>query len=450
MGKTSKKRPAGDAASPPKKSKLDSAFEAKANQRAMPKIVNKLKRAEIYAKWLKDKKLLKKAVKEAKRETKKSKPKSNEGGAEEFDNSEETKAKAPKTLDNTRETELTLVTPDDTEVLADEEDDEFAPYFSGVIKPKIIITTRPRPSAELFQFIQSLLTLIPNSYYWPRRDYELKDITEYARNKEFSHLMVLSEKAKVCNGVVVSHLGVPARSSGIWKGDGQSNAPDDWPEDDEEMDDEMDDDEIDEMEEGEGDEMKEGSRKDDEEEEEEAFDDHADDAVNDINDEEEEEEEEDTGPRHIPTDEHTLPGPTAFFKINNIVLPKKIKNHGAATGHIPELILNNFTTRLGHRAGRFFGSLFPHNPEFKGRQVVTFHNQRDYVFVRHHRYVFKPGTTKADKEKNRTRAKLQELGPRFSLKMRWLLSGGFDTKFGEYEWFHKRKEQDTSRRKFHM
>ncbi|GMH88068.1 hypothetical protein TL16_g11049, partial [Triparma laevis f. inornata] len=294
-----------------------------------------------------------------KRETKKSKPKSNEGGAEEFDNSEETKAKAPKTLDNTRETELTLVTPDDTEVLADEEDDEFAPYFSGVIKPKIIITTRPRPSAELFQFIQSLLTLIPNSYYWPRRDYELKDITEYARNKEFSHLMVLSEKAKVCNGVVVSHLG-------------------------------------------------------------------------------------------IPTDEHTLPGPTAFFKINNIVLPKKIKNHGAATGHIPELILNNFTTRLGHRAGRFFGSLFPHNPEFKGRQVVTFHNQRDYVFVRHHRYVFKPGTTKADKEKNRTRAKLQELGPRFSLKMRWLLSGGFDTKFGEYEWFHKRKEQDTSRRKFHM
>ncbi|GMH60165.1 hypothetical protein TrST_g8377 [Triparma strigata] len=455
MGKSSKKRPAssqGSSSAPAesKKSKLDSAFEAKASQRPMPKIVNKLKRAEIYAKWLKDKKLLKKAVRDAKKESKKSKAKSGDGDvdeAEEFENSEES-SKKPKTLENTRESELTLVTPSDTEVLADEEDDEFAPYFSGVIKPKIIVTTRPRPSAELFQFIQSLLTLIPNSYYWPRRDYELKGITEYARNKEFSHLMVLSEKAKVCNGVVVSHLGVPSRSSGIWKGDGQADAEEDWPEDE----DEDEDGEMDEMEgiEGEGD-GGEGNGneagEEEEEDEDEDFDDHAD------NDEEEkltEEAEEDSGPRHIPTDKHVLPGPTAFFKINNIVLPKKIANHGAATGHIPELILNNFTTRLGHRAGRFFGSLFPHSPEFKGRQVVTFHNQRDYVFVRHHRYVFKPGTTKADKEKNRTRAELQELGPRFSLRMRWMLSGGFDTKFGEYEWFHKRKEQDTSRRKFHL
>jgi ribosome production factor 1 len=62
-------------------------------------------------------------------------------------------------------------------------DDEFSPYFSCVIKPKIIITTRPRPSAELFHFISALLTLIPNSYYYPRRDYELKEITEYSRNK---------------------------------------------------------------------------------------------------------------------------------------------------------------------------------------------------------------------------------------------------------------------------
>jgi hypothetical protein len=48
------------------------------------------------------------------------------------------------------------------------------------------------------------------------------------------------------------------------------------------------------------------------------------------------------------------------------------------------------------------------------------------------------------------KARLQELGPRFTLKMRWLQDGMFDTKFGEYEWFHKRKEMDVTRRTFHL
>ena len=63
-------------------------------------------------------------------------------------------------------------------------------------------------------------------------------------------------------------------------------------------------------------------------------------------------------------------------------------NHGRATSHFPELILNNFSTRLGHRVGRMFASVFPQKPEFQGRRVVTFHNQRDFIFFRHHRYIF--------------------------------------------------------------
>jgi ribosome production factor 1 len=72
-------------------------------------------------------------------------------------------------------------------------------------------------------------------------------------------------------------------------------------------------------------------------------------------------------------------------QVSNYRPSKDIPNHGKPTSHIPELILNNFNTRLGRRVGRFMGSLFPHQPEFEGRQVVTFHNQRDYIFVRHHR-----------------------------------------------------------------
>ena len=53
-------------------------------------------------------------------------------------------------------------------------------------------------------------------------------------------------------------------------------------------------------------------------------------------------------------------GPTAYFKVSNFQAGSKIPGHGKPTSHIPELIFNNFSTRLGRRVGRFMGSLFPH------------------------------------------------------------------------------------------
>lgn len=138
---------------------------------------------------------------------------------------------------------------------------------------------------------------------------------------------------------------------------------------------------------------------------------------------------------------HLPDGPTAHFKMSSVRLRKEIKRKGKTpTEHQPEIILNNFSTRLGHSIGRMFASLFPHDPQFVGRQVATFHNQRDYIFFRFHRYLFK----------NEKRVAIQELGPRFTLKLRSLQKGTFDSKFGEYEWIHKRREMDTSRRKFHL
>jgi ribosome production factor 1 len=52
-----------------------------------------------------------------------------------------------------------------------------------------------------------------------------------------------------------------------------------------------------------------------------------------------------------------------------------------------ELILNRFDTRLGRRMSRFFGSMFPPVPDLRGRRIITFHNQRDFIFVRQHRYM---------------------------------------------------------------
>jgi len=137
---------------------------------------------------------------------------------------------------------------------------------------------------------------------------------------------------------------------------------------------------------------------------------------------------------------HLPDGPTAHFKLTSIRKIKNIKNHGRTSSHKPEVILNNFNTRLGHSVGRCLAALLPYDPDFEGRRVITFHNQRDFIFFRHHRYIFK----------NEKKTGLQELGPRFTLKLRSLQKGTFNSKFGEYEWIHKRKEMDSSRRKFHL
>ncbi|XP_017878222.1 probable ribosome production factor 1 [Ceratina calcarata] len=141
---------------------------------------------------------------------------------------------------------------------------------------------------------------------------------------------------------------------------------------------------------------------------------------------------------------HLPDGPTAYFKLSNVKITTELKrSHKEITTHRPEVILNNFTTRLGYTIGRMLGALFHYQPEFKGRRVVTFHNQRDYIFFRHHRYQF-------DSERGKPR--LRELGPRFTLKLKSLQQGTFDSKYGEYEWIiqGKRHDMETSRRKFFL
>jgi len=295
-------------------------------------IKNKLKRSTIYAKYKVQKKKLKNKLRtERKKE------------AEALGDKAPPK-QVPRTIENSKEISETIVIADDEEVFGDEKDDEFANYYSNQQRPKIMITTRPKCSKKLFHFIGDLMQMIPNAFYYPRGGYTIEQIALFASNKKFTHLIVLAEKSKICNGLLISHLPI---------------------------------------------------------------------------------------------------GPTAFYRLSSYTPGDKIPGHGRSTSHIPELILNNFASRLGRRTGRFLGSLFPHQPEFDGRQVVTFHNQRDFIFVRHHRYIYR-------KEQDKTRARLQELGPRFTLKLKWLQEGSFNTKFGEYEWIQKRKITDYNKKRHFM
>uniref|UniRef100_A0A914C2Z7 Brix domain-containing protein n=1 Tax=Acrobeloides nanus TaxID=290746 RepID=A0A914C2Z7_9BILA len=248
----------------------------------------------------------------------------------------------PRTIENTREPDDTMVQFDDEEVMHDEAYDEFASYFNREVQPKVLLTTSPKAKVNTWKFCFELKKCIPTAELFSRKDVPIKKIIKQAKEKGFTDIVIVHEDRKKPNGIVISHL----------------------PE-----------------------------------------------------------------------------GPTAYFKINSLKYSKEIKGVGESTSHNPEVILNNFNTRLGHTIARMLVSLFPQNPEFRGRRAVTFHNQRDYIFFRHHRYEFK---------REGEKAALHELGPRFTLRLKWLQKGTFNTREGEYEWVLKRHEMETSRRRFFL
>lgn len=232
-----------------------------------------------------------------------------------------------------------IVLEDNKEVKIDEAIDEFAKHFSGEIEPKVILTTKKKPSSKLTEFCQEFIGVIPNLEFYERRDFLIKDIIEYAKNRGYTDLLVFNERNREPEGLWIIHL------------------PD---------------------------------------------------------------------------------GPTAHFKVSSTWKRKEIPNHGNPTGYNPELILKNFDARLGQRVARMFMALFPQKPEFRGRCVVTFKNQRDFIFFRHHRYIFKNEGQKIA---------LQEVGPRMTLKLRSLQEGAFEVKNSKFEFLYHANMQ-VSRKKF--
>ncbi|KAH9367143.1 hypothetical protein HPB48_011001 [Haemaphysalis longicornis] len=231
----------------------------------------------------------------------------------------------PRTIENTREPDDTMVQPDDEEVQLDEAMDEMAAYFRKEYVPKLLITTSDNPHTRTIKFCRELKQSIPNAEFRWRNRSRVKKTVEQAIQRGYSDIAVINEDCRHPNGLLLTHL------------------PD---------------------------------------------------------------------------------GPTAYFRISNVKFCKDIKGRALYSAHRPEVILNNFNTRLGHSVGRMLAALFHYDPEFRGRRVVTFHNQRDYIFFRHHRYEFR----------NAEKVSIQEIGPRFTLRLKSLQKGTFDSKFGEYEW----------------
>ncbi len=128
--------------------------------------------------------------------------------------------KIPKTIENTRKRDETTVEADDEEVAGDEAIDEFAEYYAKKQKPKLLITTsnRPKGKDEIFPFIQEMLGVFPNSFYYSRKGFEIKKICASAIEHGFTDLMILHEDHAELNSMllVLIFIEFPFRHSGMF------------------------------------------------------------------------------------------------------------------------------------------------------------------------------------------------------------------------------------------
>ncbi|KAG9508890.1 Ribosome production factor 1, partial [Fragariocoptes setiger] len=246
----------------------------------------------------------------------------------------------PRTIENTREYDETMVASDDEEIQYDIQHDEMESYFKQNQHPKVLITTSDNPHTRTIQLAREFKQIIPKAEFRFRNRSSIKKIIRGCIERDYTDIILINENRREPNGMLLVHL------------------PD---------------------------------------------------------------------------------GPTAKFRMSSVKLTNQLK-HAVKSPPFnrPEVILNEFNTRLGHTIGRMFACLFPQLPKFQYRSVCTFHNQRDYIFFRYHRY---------DVDTSRGKVQLQECGPQFTLKLMLLQKGTFDPKYGEYEWMLKRHEMQKSRKR---
>ncbi|KAH0977221.1 hypothetical protein GBA52_026940 [Prunus armeniaca] len=134
-------------------------------------------------------------------------------------------------------------------------------------------------------------------------------------------------------------------------------------------------------------------------------------------------------------------GPTAFFELRNVVTRHDIKDKkamGTMPQVYPHVILDNFTTKLGERTANILKHLFP-VPKPETKRIITFANQSDYISFRHHTYE-KHGGPKS--------IVLEEIGPRFEMRLFKIKLGTLDQTEAQDEWVFKPYMNTAKKQKF--
>ncbi|KAI5188696.1 ribosome production factor 1 [Nematocida sp. AWRm77] len=105
---------------------------------------------------------------------------------------------------------------------------------------------------------------------------------------------------------------------------------------------------------------------------------------------------------------------TSTYSVVSVVLCKDLKG-ARDSGHMAELVLTNFDdsendTRVVEDLQQVFGA---EQPDFAGRQIVSFTKKRGFILGRKHRYIIRLPEDPEGEEKVR----MEEIGPRIAIKL---------------------------------
>lgn len=134
---------------------------------------------------------------------------------------------------------------------------------------------------------------------------------------------------------------------------------------------------------------------------------------------------------------HLPYGPSAYFSLSNTVMRHDIPKVGPVQEVYPHLIFNNFTTPLGKRVESVLKYIFP-VPKAESKRVMTFANQEDYISFRHHMF-----------SGPNNQIELQEVGPRFEMKLYEIKQGTVDQTHAKEEW-RLRPFMNTARKRYFL
>ncbi|KAI5171387.1 ribosome production factor 1 [Nematocida sp. LUAm3] len=105
---------------------------------------------------------------------------------------------------------------------------------------------------------------------------------------------------------------------------------------------------------------------------------------------------------------------TCTYSVVSYVLSKRL-NGAVDSGHMPEISFTDFSDEendkisVEHIQRAFKGE----DPDFEGRQIVSFTKKRGFILCRKHRYIIR---CPEDEEKEKT-VRVEEIGPRLSIKL---------------------------------
>ncbi|EAK87831.1 IMP4 U3 small nucleolar ribonucleoprotein [Cryptosporidium parvum Iowa II] len=123
-------------------------------------------------------------------------------------------------------------------------------------------------------------------------------------------------------------------------------------------------------------------------------------------------------------------GPTAYFAISDVVLRHDLPiKPSTMSQSIPHLIFQNFNSTLGLRVSNILKHLFP-KLKNASQRVISFVNINDNIIFRHFSWD-KDITDKSEE------IQLNEIGPRFILKLYKIELGTLEMKNLSIEWVHR-------------